>query len=341
MGSISVVIPPPQLHKILNKAEDEVEAMDSQNETLQAPYTIINPEIYVNSFHFNVANKQLTRDIPEFIENIAEELGLAFEKYWGSESEKGEWKTVGAWDTCQKIVARTANRVFLGTDIYRNEVFLDNSRQYALCVFGGGIIINTMPGILKQIFGYFMGWQGKRHLRACQKILIPMVEERLRNTSRLTREQNFKWTPPFDALQWIIEECEKTEDPKQFEPALIAHRLMMLNLVSVHTTSNTIINVILDLYSSPRSSGFLEGIHEEYTRALAEAGGVWTRYAVSQLYRVDSCIRESMRYSAFGIVALPRRVNSEKGLQLDDKSILPKGVRMTFPMQAIHHDESF
>ena len=84
---------------------------------------------------------------------------------------------------------------------------------------------------------------------------------------------------------------------------------MMLNLVSVHTTSNTLINVILDLYSSPPSSGFLDGLYEECTRVLADSDGVWTKHAVSQLYRVDSTIRESMRFSAFGIVALPRRVS--------------------------------
>ena len=113
----------------------------------------------------------------------------------------------------------------------------------------------------------------------------------------------------FDALQWVIEEVERTEDPKQFSPALIAHRLMMLNLVSVHTTSNTLINVILDLYSSDPARGFLDGLVEEVTRVLAESNGVWTKHAVSRLYRIDSTIRESMRYSAFGIVALPRRVS--------------------------------
>ena len=114
MGSISVVVPPPQLHKILNMHEDEIEAMDSQNETLQAPYTVQDKEVYVNSIHFNVVNKQLTRDIPVFIESIAQELALGFERDWGISTE---WTSVGAWDTCQKIVARTANRVFLGTDI--------------------------------------------------------------------------------------------------------------------------------------------------------------------------------------------------------------------------------
>ena len=114
MGSTSVIIPPLQLHTILNKPENEIEAMDSQNETLQASYTIQDKEIYVNSIHFNVVNKQLTRDIPSFIESIAEELALGFQRYWGTSTE---WKTVGAWDTCQKIVARTANRVFLGTTL--------------------------------------------------------------------------------------------------------------------------------------------------------------------------------------------------------------------------------
>lgn len=67
-------------------------------------------------------------------------------------------------------------------------------------------------------------------------------------------------------------------------------------------------NTILDLYSSPPSKGFVEGLREECDRVLAESEGIWTKDAVSALCRVDSTIRESMRNSTFGIIALPRRV---------------------------------
>lgn len=111
-----------------------------------------------------------------------------------------------------------------------------------------------------------------------------------------------------DCLQWVIEECYKTEDLKQLRPAHVAHRLLMLNLVSIHSTSFTTTNTILDLYSSHLSEGFVDGLREECDRVLAEFGGAWTKDAVSKLFRVDSTIRESMRFSDFGVVALPRRV---------------------------------
>lgn len=87
-------------------------------------------------------------------------------------------------------------------------------------------------------------------------------------------------------------------------------------MVAIHTTSFTSTNTILDLYSSPPSAGFVDGLREECERVFASHGGIWTKDAVSQLHRVDSTIREAMRFSAFGIVALPRRVSCNTFLVL-------------------------
>ena len=73
-------------------------------------------------------------------------------------------------------------------------------------------------------------------------------------------------------------------------------------------------NTILDLFHADPADGYVKGLREECERVLKEAGGVWTRDAVSKLYRVDSCIKESMRYSDFGIVGLPRRVSLPSAL---------------------------
>lgn len=102
--------------------------------------------------------------------------------------------------------------------------------------------------------------------------------------------------------------CEDKQDPKQLDAARIAHRLLMLNMVSIPTTSFTMANTILDLYSSDPSRNFVDGLREECDRVLTGANGIWSKDAVSALHRVDSTIRESMRFSTFGIVALPRRV---------------------------------
>jgi cytochrome P450 len=94
------------------------------------------------------------------------------------------------------------------------------------------------------------------------------------------------------------------------DPHRIGHRLLILNFVSMHTTSFTLTNALLDLFSEKQSVGTVEDLRGECTRVLEEAGGIWTQDAVNKLYLVDSVIRESMRISSFSILALPRRVSS-------------------------------
>ena len=55
----------------------------------------------------------------------------------------------------------------------------------------------------------------------------------------------------------------------------------------------------------------MAGIREECDRVSASSGGAWTRETVSRLFRVDSTIKESMRVSDFGVVALHRRVSCD------------------------------
>jgi hypothetical protein len=119
---------------------------------------------------------------------------------------------------------------------------------------------------------------------------------------RLTLQQR-------DGLQWVIEECYKTDNPAHLKPAQVGHRLLCLNFVSMHSTSFTVANVIQDLFSSSQAMAYVESLRDECTRVLAEADGAWTKEAVSRLHRVDSAIRESMRMSNFGVLALPRRVS--------------------------------
>ena len=106
-----VIIPPSRTKDILSMPEDELSAYGSQNETLQAVYTIRDKDIYLNRFHFSIVRNQLTKNLDSLTSIIAEELALAFERHWGISND---WVTVRAWDSILKIVSQAANRVFLG-----------------------------------------------------------------------------------------------------------------------------------------------------------------------------------------------------------------------------------
>lgn len=109
-----VIIPPAHLRHILSKPEGEIDAYGPQNETIQAPYTIRDEDIWINNYHFDIVRKQLTKNLPFLADEIAEELAFAFEHYWGSD---GDWKNVPAWDSLLQIISRASNRVFIGVPL--------------------------------------------------------------------------------------------------------------------------------------------------------------------------------------------------------------------------------
>lgn len=163
-----------------------------------------------------------------------------------------------------------------------------------------------------------------------------------------------------DALQWIVEKAIEIGEPIEMDPKRITRRLMRLNMVAIHTTSITITNALLDLYSSPKVEDFVAGLREECERVLKQNNGHWNKTAVNELYRIDSTIKESMRVSTLGLAGLMRKVRpysiAEKtycganiplqvtkpdGINLPDGTHVPQGVRIAAPNVAIHQDPDF
>lgn len=104
----------------------------------------------------------------------------------------------------------------------------------------------------------------------------------------------------------MIDEANQT-DTEQTTAANLTQSLLILMMSSIHSTGYGFTNCILDLYNSDSSDEFVSGLREECDRVSADKGGLGNRDASSQLRRVDSCIKESMRLSGFTIVSLMRK----------------------------------
>jgi hypothetical protein len=126
-----------------------------------------------------------------------------------------------------------------------------------------------------------------------------------------------------DGLQWILDEAFATNDPAELDATRLSHRLLYVNDISLHSTSYTVQNLILDLYSSKETLGIIEDLREESERVLKEAGGEWTREAVTKLKLVDATIRESMRMTPFASVGLPRTVSCRYNRPIINRSAFP------------------
>jgi cytochrome P450 len=124
------------------------------------------------------------------------------------------------------------------------------------------------------------------------------------------------------------------------EPNRMCRRIIRLNMAAIHTTTLTMTNTLLDLYGSPSAEDFVAGLREECERVYKAHDNKWSKAAVNELHRVDSCIKESMRLNGIGLQALSRRVIHPDGVDFGDVHI-PNNVTVAVTAGAIHRDPEY
>ncbi|KAF4633233.1 hypothetical protein G7Y89_g4886 [Cudoniella acicularis] len=332
-----VIVPPKQIKKLYDLPEDVLDIHAVQNVTIQTRWTIKDQEVADNDFQINVVRNQITRNLGTLTPVIARELVLGFEQWWGVNTE--QWREVKIWDSCLKLVAGASNGAFCGTPLCRDAKFLDLLRDHGITVFAGALAINSTPKPFRAITGKFVNLSCNYYFRKALKLMLPVVKERLDNAAKLKADTSYNWTPPKDGLQWLIDECYASGDPAQLDPERVSFRLLFVNDISLHSTAYTAHNVILDLWTTDPASGVVETLTDECKTVFQEAGGKWTREAITKLKLVDSAIRESMRLAPFATVGLPRCVVHPDGVTLKSPELhLPQGSMLAIPIEPIHQD---
>jgi hypothetical protein len=105
---------------------------------LKAEYTL-GPTIVSDDYHVQIIQSQLTRNIGIVLPHMVEEMQMAFDE------SIGEGRTVPLFDTCLKIVAKTASRALVGLPMCRNEEYLEFCVNYAPAVFMSAQVMGLFP----------------------------------------------------------------------------------------------------------------------------------------------------------------------------------------------------
>lgn len=100
------------------KGDHEINDRLVHMDQLQSRYTLP-PGILENDFHFELVRRQMTRKIPLVTAELADEIRASFEDYW---PQSTEWETVKIHELSTKIVARSANRIFVGLELCESSI---------------------------------------------------------------------------------------------------------------------------------------------------------------------------------------------------------------------------
>ena len=260
--------------------------------------------------------------------------------------------------TVVRVVAHNFARISLGFPLCRNEEWLRTAFEYPESVFRTVIQMRLVPNLLKPFIAYFIpdAWAVSRHLRKAKKMIIPVIQRR-----RQQEESSPDYEKPYDFLQWMMDEAK---DWRERKPENLVHRLLVLALASVHTSSMAATQVIFDLCARPEWKDILR---DDIAQAIRRDGG-WKKTSLSKMWKLDSFMRESQRMNppslrkksnftavllcfkktigtgkkiralTVGVVGFKRSVETD--IVLSDGLVLPKGAHTVMPIVPITMDPS-
>ncbi|EJF62111.1 cytochrome P450 [Dichomitus squalens LYAD-421 SS1] len=313
---------PKMVEDIRRRPEDELSFTEAVQTILQYKYTV-GQKMQDDPYHTVVVKEKLqNRLLPFILPSLIDEVAPAVEKYLPTTNE--EWTTVDISAAALKIVARTSNRVFVGSPLC-DEEYNDTSAQFAIEIVKAGTALFLFPDLLKPLAAPFVS-KVKRTTKRALHHLRPIIQER----RTAMHQQGKEWLDkPNDVLQWIIDRAVVKDETD----ADITERLLLLNLAAIHTSSSSVPHVLYHLAEQPE---LLEPLREEIEASVDAEG--WTMSAYARMWKLDSILRESQRYNGFTLASMMRV--AMKDIVLDNGTFIPKGTLLGAAAHPAHHDNA-
>jgi cytochrome P450 len=172
----------------------------------------------------------------------------------------------------------------------RNEEWLSTALKYTENAFRTIIFLRIFPDWIKPAVALVnpFAYRVSSALRNAKRLVIPVIERRFKEQQ--VGSSSAEQEKPEDLLQWMMDRAEGVDG----RPDKLAHRLLILTLASVHTTSMAATQALYDLCVHPE---YVEPLRKELVDAMEKTDGMITKQTLNQLRKLDSFMRESQRLS--------------------------------------------
>ncbi|KAK9772390.1 putative cytochrome P450 monooxygenase [Seiridium cardinale] len=278
-------------------------------------------DLYHSEKMTDVIKKGMNTQLPALTPIVVEELEPAFERQF---SKATGWQEVPVADAISDLTNQVACRVLICRELSRDEKFLRLSMKFQHSIFVHAMIIISFPfGPLRKLFSWVITLPHRRNLGKAIALLQPIVARRM-----VEKAQGKLKTKPNDGIEWTLDLTGDVDmDPYRVSLEVL-HNLFAGSLAPGAMITEMIFQALTD-------AKLLEELRTEAKKALDSYG--WTEKLLQKLYLQDSFIRELNRIHPTGSTGCSRLV-VDKSFTFSDGITLPRGTRVTFPIQAIMND---
>ncbi|KAJ2919184.1 hypothetical protein MD484_g1225, partial [Candolleomyces efflorescens] len=234
-----------------------------------------------------------------------------------------EWTSYPVLDTLLPVVTRTTNRFFVGLPLCRNRDYLSTLEKFAARLMLSAYSVTLSPSFMRPIMAYLTSNVPATE-KKLKQYLGPIIEERLQQDAELGIDRSGK---PNDMITWLLdlapEELRTVDD--------VVTRLLISNFAAIHTTSNSLSDVLFHLAAYPE---YVKPLREEIENVTREHG--WTKEAMVRLHKLDSFMKEVGRMAGVNVVASQRK--ARQAFTLSNGVTIPAGFTVGIASNASHHD---
>ncbi|KAK6209890.1 cytochrome P450 [Colletotrichum tabaci] len=274
-----------------------------------------------------VINKDLTKQLAKVTEPLADETSLALKHTF---TENKAWHAIHMRNTVLEVIARVSSRVFLGTELCRNEVWLDITKNYTLDGFSAGERLRDFSPFVRPFVHWFLPvcQSARKRVRESATIIQPIIDKR--NALKAQAVAEGKPEPEYlDAIEWF--ERAAQANGVKLDPSLCQ---LFLSTVAIHTTTDLMGQVLVDLAKNP---GIIKDLQEEVLKTLKESG--WKKNSLYNMKLLDSVIKESQRLKPLQLASMQRIATAD--VTLSDGTFIPKGACVSVSSHALWDPEVY
>jgi len=309
------------VEELRNADDDVLSFLEAIVEDLAVDYTL-GQGCHTDPYHVPVIRNQLTKNLGVLFPWLRDEVVQAFHEHIPLTTD---WTKVRAYDITLQIVSQSANRLFVGDPLCRNPDWLALNIEFAIDVFKAATTINMFPNFMKPLAGRLLTNVNAQVNRG-MKHLVPIIQDRQRHIDEYGKDWDDK---PNDMLAWLMDNARGDEK----SPRNLTLRVLTVNFAAIHTTSTAFTHTLYNLAAMPQ---YIQPLREEVEAVVAKDG--WSKMSLTKMRKLDSFIRESLRFNASGgAISMLRK--AVKDFTFSDGTFIPKNTIICVASLPMHHDD--
>lgn len=330
-----IVMPRTQLSWMFDQPDNILSTSQAHYDFLHGDYCFVKPIILKDPYHEHVIHKNLVRNLNTILPELEEEVPHAVADVFGIDTTK--FKKVEVLQSFMKMIPGLTNRMLVGKSLCRERKFLDSVLGFTMDAIRTQSFLFLFPKALHPIMGSLLSLPTKLHYWQSSRFTLPLIKRRISDIKKKDAgDPEYKaWKEPRDFITWSYRTAQAEGRIEEAQPDRIAQRIMPINFASIHTTSLTAYETMINILGA--DSGVVESLREEAHRILREEGG-WTKQGLSRMHRIDSVIRESQRVSPIALTFIHRKVVAKEGITTPEGVYLPHGTLLSCPWAPIAGD---